>query len=267
MGEQRRCILRLQKEIELLTRAGWDGEAELSCWQHYRCPEIRGSRQPGGWACPKGGASACDRVLARRARSLAVLTRAILVAHLSSSNAAAEPLENVSPAPLDETITPKQAPPAPRWILTTRHSAIRSTPDGQQRQVRPPPPEREVARRVAVTGGVLVLPTVARFGVPVILDVPEIGYVELSEDRYVELYGNLSSADPEQVQGAIAVLREIKAAEDAEVEAMQHATLPTDSDGDVPVVFERDLSEPISFGASHPRFQLHRHFGGSRRLY
>jgi len=45
MGEQRRCILRLQKEIELLTRAGWDGEAGLSCWQHYRCPEIHGSRQ------------------------------------------------------------------------------------------------------------------------------------------------------------------------------------------------------------------------------
>ena len=133
-----------------------------------------------------------------------------------------------------------------------------------------------MAGRVAVAGGVLVLPAVAYFGVPVILDVPELGYVELPEDRYAELYDKLSSADPEQVQEAIAALREIKAAEDAQVEAMQHSAvnvIPTDSDAttptdaDVPAAAERDLSEPISFRASYPKFHTRRHSVGPRGLY
>jgi hypothetical protein len=112
-----------------------------------------------------------------------------------------------------------------------------------------------------------VLPTVAHFGVPVILDVPEVGYVELSEDRYAELYDKLASANPEQVQQALVVLREVKAAEDAQVEAMKHRTVSIPTDGGMSEVGERDLSEPISFGASSVRFQSHRHSGGSRALY
>jgi hypothetical protein len=70
--------------------------------------------------------------------------------------------------------------------------------------------------------------------VPIILDVPAVGSVEVSEKEYARLFKQLSSSDQAQVDGAIASLRAIKAAKDAEVEAAQ--------DG------EQDLSEPISFG-------------------
>jgi hypothetical protein len=113
-----------------------------------------------------------------------------------------------------------------------------------------------------------VLPVVSYYGVPIILDVPELGYVELSEERYAELYDKLSSADPEQVQDAIAALKEIKAAEDAEVEAIQRGAvnvLPTD--GDAPAVVERDLTEPISFGRLPSKFQARRRPDASQRLY
>jgi hypothetical protein len=79
---------------------------------------------------------------------------------------------------------------------------------------------------------------VAYYGVPVILDVPGIGFVEVSEDEYAQLYKQLSSSGQEQVNAAIASLRAIKAAEDAEIEAAQNAPRST------PGHFERDLSEP-----------------------
>jgi len=101
---------------------------------------------------------------------------------------------------------------------------------------------RELARRISVGGGVLVLPEVAYYGVPVILDVPGLGFVEVSEDEYARLYKQLSSSRQEQVDSAIASLRAVKAAEDAEIEAAQNA--PRSGPGEV----ERDLSEPISFG-------------------
>jgi hypothetical protein len=50
---------------------------------------------------------------------------------------------------------------------------------------------REVARRVSVAGGVLVLPEVAYYGVPVILDVPDLGNVEISEDEYARFFRQL----------------------------------------------------------------------------
>jgi hypothetical protein len=131
--------------------------------------------------------------------------------------------------------------------------------------------EREVAGRLAVGGGVLVLPTVAYFGVPVILDVPDLGYVQLSEERYAELYDKLFSVDAEQVQEAIAALKEVKAAEDAELEALQHGPidgLPPDAEpADLPAVVERDLSEPISFERLPFKTQLHRSPNRSQRLY
>ena len=101
---------------------------------------------------------------------------------------------------------------------------------------------REVARRISVGGGVLVLPEVAYYGAPVILDVPGVGFVEVAEVEYARLYKQLSSSGQEQVDAAIASLRAIKAAEDAEIEAAQNA--PRSAPGQV----ERDLSERISFG-------------------
>jgi stage V sporulation protein SpoVS len=155
----------------------------------------------------------------------------------------------------------------------TNRVSIRSIGNGQQQHIRPRAVDRGTARRVAVARGVLVLPVVSYYGVPVFLNVPELGYVELSEERYAELYDKLSSPDPVQVQSALAALAEIKTAEDAEVEAIQHGAanvMPSERDavgGDAPVAAERDLSEPISFGASYPQLQTRQHSRGSRRLY
>jgi len=122
-------------------------------------------------------------------------------------------------------------------------------------QVRPRAVYREVARRINIAGGVLVLPVVAYFGVPVILNVPELGYVDVPEVEYARLFDKLSSPDSEQVQEAMSSLREIKALEEAEVEAVRRGperTGPEDS---------HDLSEPIFFDS--PSRGETRH----RRLY
>ena len=122
-----------------------------------------------------------------------------------------------------------------------------------------------MARRVTVAGGVLVLPVVAYFGVPVILDVPGVGYVEVAEEEYARLYEQLSSSDLKQVDAAIASLRAIKAAEDAEVEEARNRPRDTSS-SDVPGVYERDLSEPVSFDGPL-RINARRSGEPSRRLY
>ena len=119
-------------------------------------------------------------------------------------------------------------------------SVIRPS-DDEDRRVQPRAVLREVARRVSVPGGVIVLPKVAFFGAPVILDVPGIGYVDLPEDDYAKLYDKLSSPDPHQIEAALATLRKIKAVEDEEVEAAQRRP------ADFVSPPERDLSEPISF--------------------
>jgi hypothetical protein len=66
---------------------------------------------------------------------------------------------------------------------------------------------REPARRINIAGGVLVLPVVVYYGVPVILNVPELGYVDVPEDEYARLYDKLLSSDSELVQEAMSSLR------------------------------------------------------------
>jgi len=69
---------------------------------------------------------------------------------------------------------------------------------------------REPARRINIAGGVLVLPVVVYYGVPVILNVPELGYVDVPEDEYARLYDKLSSSDSALVQEAMSSLRKLK---------------------------------------------------------
>ena len=155
-----------------------------------------------------------------------------------------------SPPPLSRTDRPRP-----------NVSGVRQAPSGAVQPARPRAVHREVARRITVAGGILVLPVVAYFGVPVILDVPGVGYVDVPEDEYARLYEQLSSSDPEQVDGAIASLRTIKAAEDARVEAVRRGPVDgTPSDGAAP---DRDLSEPISFDRPSNR----RNAEPPRRLY
>jgi hypothetical protein len=110
---------------------------------------------------------------------------------------------------------------------------------------------REPARRINIAGGVLVLPVVVYYGVPVILNVPELGYVDVPEDEYARLYDKLSSSDSELVQEAMSSLRKLKELEEAEIDAAQRGPQrmePADRE---------DLSEPIFFDAPS-RTEMHR---------
>lgn len=128
-------------------------------------------------------------------------------------------------------------------------------PSDAVQKVRPRAVYRGVARRIDIAGGVLVLPAIVYYGVPVILNVPELGYVDVPEEEYARLYDKLSSSDSEQVQEAMSSLRKIKALEEAEVEAVRRGPERTEPD------HSQDLSEPIFFD-SPSRVETRR-----RRLY
>ena len=123
-------------------------------------------------------------------------------------------------------------------------SGVRNTPSMSVQAGRPRAVERNVGQRITIAGSVLVLPEVAYYGVPVILDVPGLGFVDVPEKEYARLYERLASSDPEQIEAAMVSLRAIKGGEDLEIEAAQRR--PALSSDDTYLV-ERDLSEPISF--------------------
>ena len=120
---------------------------------------------------------------------------------------------------------------------------LEHVPNSGAQQARRRAVYREPARRINVAGGVLVLPAVVYYGVPVILNVPELGYVDVPEDEYARLYDKLSSSDSALVQEAMSSLRKLKELEEAEVEALQHAQERVEPDD------TQDLSEPIFFGS------------------
>ena len=154
-------------------------------------------------------------------------------------------------APRGQTPVPLVKPIQENWIPRE----IRSAPGpgdvgaGQDashqpaQQVRRRAVFREPARRINVAGGVLVLPVVVYYGVPVILNVPELGYVDVPEDEYAQLYDKLSSSDSELVQEAMSSLRKLKELEEAEVEAAQRGPERMEP------ASREDLSEPIFFDA------------------
>jgi hypothetical protein len=120
---------------------------------------------------------------------------------------------------------------------------------GAVQQVRPRAVYRELAWRINIAGGVLALPKVVYYGVPVILDVPGLGFVDVPEDEYARLYEKLSSSDSGQVEEAMSSLHKIKALEEAEVEAHERGPERA-GPGDIQDLSGRisgDLSEPIFF--------------------
>jgi hypothetical protein len=147
---------------------------------------------------------------------------------------------NVTPSGGSRQLVVQTAPPQ---VDRSNFSGVRNAPSGSVHAGRPRAVERNVGRRITIAGGVLVLPEVAYYGVPVILDVPGLGFVDVPEDEYARLYERLSSSDPEQIDAAMASLRAIKAAEDLEIEAAQRRPALSSDGTDL----EGDLSEPISF--------------------
>jgi hypothetical protein len=127
---------------------------------------------------------------------------------------------------------------------TTNHpplTGVEHVPSSGAQQVRRRAVYREPARRINIAGGVLVLPVVVYYGVPVILNVPELGYVDVPEEEYARLYDKLSSSDSELVQEAMSSLRKLKELEEAEVEAAQRGPERMEPAN------REDLSEPIFF--------------------
>ena len=120
---------------------------------------------------------------------------------------------------------------------------LEHVPSSGAQQVRRRAVYREPARRINVAGGVLVLPVVVYYGVPVILNVPELGYVDVPEDEYARLYDKLSSSDSALVQEAMSSLRKLKELEEAEVEAAQRGPERMEPAN------REDLSEPIFFNS------------------
>jgi hypothetical protein len=156
--------------------------------------------------------------------------------------------ENRIPRQIRPVPAPKDAgsgPDAPQQQSrsTAPSAGVEHAPSSGAQQVRRRAVYREPARRINVNGGELVLPVVVYYGVPVILNVPELGYVDVPEDEYARLYDKLSSSDPEQVQEAMSSLRKLKELEEAEVEALHRG--PERMAPDNP----QDLSEPIFFGS------------------
>jgi hypothetical protein len=166
-----------------------------------------------------------------------------------------------SPAPVGDVGAGQDAPQPQSQTDRPPLTGVEQQPSSAVQQGRPRAVYREITRRINIAGGVLALPKVVYYGVPVILNVPGLGFVDVPEDEYARLYERLSSSDSEQIEEAMSSLRRIKALEDAEVEAHERGAERTgpgdvkDSSGRI----SKDLSEPVFF---HSRGQTR-----SRRLY
>jgi hypothetical protein len=146
----------------------------------------------------------------------------------------------LAPAPVNAGARQDEA----EWLSRADHpplTGVEHVPGSGAQQVRRRYVYREPARHINIAGGVLVLPVVVYYGVPVILNVPELGYVDVPEDEYARLYDKLSSSDSEQVQEAMSSLGKLKELEEAEVEAWQRGPERVEPDN------THDLSEPIFF--------------------
>src|SRR6266404_1714708 len=74
--------------------------------------------------------------------------------------------------------------------------------------VRTSPVWRPAVHHVRVHGGLLALPALATIGIPVFLDVPEIGVVSIDEDAYAAIYPLLTSENEADRERAFVQLRE-----------------------------------------------------------
>jgi len=160
---------------------------------------------------------------------------------------------------------PQSQPRTERPALT----GVEQQSSSAVQQAHPRAVYREITRRINIVGGVLALPKVVYYGVPVILDVPWLGFVDVPEDEYARLYERLSSSDSGQVEVAVSSLRKIKALQEAEVEAHERGperTGPGDTQ-DLSRHISKDLRGRISKDLSEPIFFHSTGQSRSRRLY
>ena len=190
----------------------------------------------------------------------AILTAAILIT--PSNTQAQKRHDNFFRAPTMHSGAPRQAMPQSRarvpaissgsgnLSLTTRTpilpDQLRLLKYEQERQ-RAHTIHRSISKRVVFAGGVLLLPAVSYFGVPVVLDVPQVGEVLVAEQIYAEIYELLLSENEQAIARAIAWLSQVKQEQAFEINdgpkiIRAVPSAPSSNDPEA-----RDYSEPISF--------------------
>jgi hypothetical protein len=73
--------------------------------------------------------------------------------------------------------------------------------------------ERPIARHVRAHGVEFDLPAIVVVGAPYDIDIPGLGWVDIAEDEYPDLFAMLTSDDPDQVEAAYERLQELASAE------------------------------------------------------
>src|SRR6266478_177006 len=96
---------------------------------------------------------------------------------------------------------------APRVV---GQSPFRTSMPGTQLASPSPHAVRPIARNVRFHGRRLAVPAVVAIGIPVFLDVPDLGEVSIPEDDYPEIYGLLTSDDAADQEKAFALLQRMK---------------------------------------------------------
>jgi hypothetical protein len=124
--------------------------------------------------------------------------------------------------------------------------------------------ERAIARHVRFHGRLLAVPAVVAIGIPVFLDVPDLGEVSIPEDDYPEIYGLLTSDDAADQEKAFALLQSMKnkvPIGNAEAASASQSTGPSGfrivhppvTTSSVAPDSVRGLEEPLSFDDPAPK--------------
>ncbi len=128
---------------------------------------------------------------------------------------------------------------------------------------------RPIARHVRFHGRPLAVPAVVALGIPVFLDVPDLGEVSIPEDRYQEIYDLLTSDDAADQERAFALLQSMKGEGPTGSAAAQSGSQTTGPFGfrivhppqtasSVAPDSARDLAEPLNFDDPAPKRRARR---------
>ena len=123
---------------------------------------------------------------------------------------------------------------------------------------------RPIARQVRFHGRLLAVPAVVALGIPVLLDVPDLGEVSIPEDDYSGIYDLLTSDDPADQERAFALLQSMKGEGPTGSAAAQSGSQRTGPSGfrivhppqtasSVAPDSARDLAEPLNFDDPAPK--------------
>ena len=124
--------------------------------------------------------------------------------------------------------------------------------------------KRAIARHVRFHGRLLAIPAVVAIGIPVLLDVPDLGEVNIPEDDYPEIYDLLTSDSAADQEKAFALLQSMKNESPTGSAEAESASQGADPSGlrivHPPVTTSsaapdsgRDLAEPLSFDDPAPK--------------